>query len=80
MNTKLENQKESNPSISKLITKVNLLLNEISILRNQNREYEKTYSDCLKFLKEIPQKNALYKKSTDLVVEIESKLERLKKK
>lgn len=73
-------EKENNPSLAKLISKVNHLLNEIAILKNENREYEKIHTECLKFLKEIPQKNALHKKSTNIVEEIEAKMERLAKK
>jgi hypothetical protein len=73
-------EKENNPSLSKLITRVNSLLNEISILKSEARELKKTRDIALSFLKEIPPKNPLHKKATNIIEEIEAKIERLEKK
>jgi cell shape-determining protein MreC len=64
-------EKENNPSLSKLITRVNSLLNEISILKSEARELKKTRDIALSFLKEIPQKNPLHKKATNIIEEID---------
>jgi cell shape-determining protein MreC len=72
--------KENPQSLSKLITKVNTLLNELSILKSKNKELEKINSDLLDFLKELPKKNALHQKSMVLIEEVQLKMERLDKK
>jgi cell shape-determining protein MreC len=54
--------KENPQSLSKLITKVNTLLNELSILKSKNKELEKINSDLLDFLKELPKKKDLNQK------------------